>query len=130
MERYDEHGSLCTSYHHAVELIGRRWTGAILRVMRDGAERFSDIAAAIPGLTDRMLSERLKELEAEGIVERTVTPVTPVRIGYHLTPKGHALGPVLDAIATWAHAWVEVPGGQLHAEPRSGAPQLVERSAP
>jgi DNA-binding HxlR family transcriptional regulator len=129
MERYDEHGSLCISYHHAVELIGRRWTGAILHVMRDGAERFSDIAAAIPGLTDRMLSERLKELEAEGIVERRVTPVTPVRIGYHLTPKGHALEPVLDAIATWAHAWVAVPSGRGQAEACPEAPQLVERSA-
>ena len=74
--------------------------------MLHGAERFNDIAAAVPGLTDRMLSERLKELEAEGIVVRTVTPATPVRIAYRLTPKGRALWGVLDAVAAWAHEWL------------------------
>ena len=98
--------AVCAAYHRAVELIGRRWTGAILQVMFDGAERFSDIAAAVPGLTDRMLSERLKELESEGIVTRTVIPETPVRVEYHLTDKGRALYPVLEAIAVWAHDWL------------------------
>ena len=90
----------------------------------DGAERFSDIAAAVPGLTDRMLSERLKELEAEGVVTRTVTAETPVRIEYRLTPKGRALGCVLDAIGAWAHAWsaegdeskIPSPGGEGQGE--------------
>ena len=101
--------ALCPVYHRAVELIGRRWTGAIVRVLLDGAERFSDIAAAIPGLTDRMLSERLKELETEGIVTRRVLPEMPVRIEYHLTEKGRALGSVLDGVAAWAHAWLVEP---------------------
>src|SRR5215207_1524431 len=98
--------SLCPTYHRAIELIGRRWSGAILQVMRTGLTRFNDLAAAIPGLSDRMLSERLKELEAEQLIERRVIPATPVRVEYHLTPKGQALGEVLDAVAAWAHDWL------------------------
>ena len=121
MTSHLESGALCTAYHHAVELIGRRWTGAILRVLLDGAQRFSDVAAAVPGLTDRMLSERLKELETEGIVRRTVIPATPVRVEYHLTEKGRALGPVLDTIAAWAHDWLaEAPD-----QPESQAPAVA-----
>jgi len=98
--------SLCPRYHHAIELIGRRWSGAILQVMRGGVVRFSDLAAAIPGLSDRMLSERLKELEAEQLVERRVIPETPVRVEYRLTSRGEALGTVLDAVASWADTWL------------------------
>ena len=99
--------AFCPRYHHAVELIGRRWTGAILRAMLSGTERFSDLTATIPGLSDRMLSERLKELEAEGIVARTVLPETPVRVLYQLTPKGRALGTAVEAISGWAEEWLE-----------------------
>ncbi|HEY7296099.1 MAG TPA: helix-turn-helix domain-containing protein, partial [Dehalococcoidia bacterium] len=84
--------AFCPYFHRAVELIGRRWTGAILRAMLGGVVRFSDLTHTIPGLSDRMLSERLKELEAEGIVARSVIPETPVRIEYRLTAKGRALG--------------------------------------
>jgi DNA-binding HxlR family transcriptional regulator len=98
--------SLCPRYHHAIELIGRRWSGAILMVMRGGVVRFSDLAAAIPGLSDRMLSERLKELEAEQLVERRVIPETPVKVEYRLTARGEALGSVLDAVTAWAHDWL------------------------
>jgi DNA-binding HxlR family transcriptional regulator len=101
--------AFCPVYHRAVELIGRRWTGAILRAMISGATRFSDVTAAVPGLSDRLLSERLKELEAEGIVSRTVFPTTPVRIEYGLTPKGHALHDVIAAISEWAEAWATPP---------------------
>lgn len=97
---------LCPRFHYAVELIGRRWSGAILRAMLDGATRFSDITARVPGLSDRLLSERLRDLEAEGIVTRTVIPERPVRIEYHLTEKGQALGPVLDSVETWAQTWI------------------------
>src|SRR5690349_18490174 len=83
--------AICPRFHYAVELIGRRWTGAILQAMLGGATRFSDIAAAVPGLSDRLLSERLRELEGEDLVTRTVTPCIPVRIEYHLTDKGLAL---------------------------------------
>jgi DNA-binding HxlR family transcriptional regulator len=101
--------ALCPRYHHAIELIGRRWSGAILQVMRSGVVRFSDLAAAIPGLSDRMLSERLKELEAERLVERRVIPETPVRVEYRLTAQGEALGVVLDAVKSWADSWLGEP---------------------
>ena len=100
--------AFCPQYHHAVEVIGRRWTGAILRAMLYGRiSRFSDLIEAVPGLSDRMLSERLKELECEGIVQRTVIPETPVRIEYQLTEKGRALGDVVNAVAAWAGDWVD-----------------------
>jgi DNA-binding HxlR family transcriptional regulator len=98
--------AFCPSYHHAIELIGRRWTGAILRAMLAGEARFSDIAAAVPGLSDRLLSGRLKELEAEGIVRRTVVASTPVRVDYALTEKGQALSEVIAAVSTWAEQWL------------------------
>jgi DNA-binding HxlR family transcriptional regulator len=102
-------GAICPRYHRAIELIGRRWTGAILLALSGGAERFSALTAAVPGLSDRMLSERLKELEAEGIVRRTVLPTTPVTITYHLTEKGKALQAVMDAVQQWASAWITLP---------------------
>ncbi len=95
----------CPAYHHAIELIGRRWSGVIIRAMIHGATRFSDISAAIPGISDRLISERLKELEAEGVVVRTVAPSTPVRVDYALTDKGRALGDIVSAVAAWAEAW-------------------------
>jgi DNA-binding HxlR family transcriptional regulator len=98
--------AFCPYYHRAVELIGRRWTGAILRALLTGVERFSDVSAAIPGLSDRMLSERLKELEAEGIVVRLVHADKPVRVEYLLTAKGRALGSVVEAVSCWAETWI------------------------
>ena len=112
-------GTVCPLYHEAAELIGRRWTGAIVRAMMDGAVRFGDIAAAIPGISDRMLSERLKELETEGLAMRTVYPEHPVRIEYRLTEKGQDLGAVMDAIATWAHRWLASEGDLEPATPTS-----------
>lgn len=107
MATHDVHTGpgLCPLYHHAVELIGRRWTGAIIFVLLKGASRYSDLAAAIPDLTSKMLSERLKELEREGVVERRVIPETPVRVEYGLTEKGEALARPVEAIVAWAHAW-------------------------
>ncbi len=101
--------AFCPLYHRAVELIGGRWTGAILRALMNGLTRFSDLTEAIPGLSDRMLSERLKELEAEGIVERSVIPERPVRIEYHLTEKGRALETVIATISDWAAEWLVPP---------------------
>jgi DNA-binding HxlR family transcriptional regulator len=105
MESHDTDNAFCPMFHRAVELIGRRWTGAIIRAMRSGKTRFCDIGAAVPGLSDRLLSERLKELEAEAIVVRTVVPETPVRIDYHLTAKGNDLQTVFDEIGAWAYRW-------------------------
>ena len=100
--------NVCPQFHRAIELIGRRWTGAIVHVLMDGRARYCDIRAAVPDVSDRMLSERLKELEAEGIVTRIVTPDTPVRVEYELSNKGRALKSVLESVETWAHDWPSV----------------------
>ena len=107
---------LCPRFHYAVELIGRRWTGAILNALLSGATRYSDITNAVPGLSDRLLSERLRELEAEGIVERTVIPEMPVRIEYHLTEKGRSLESVLASVSQWAETWVEAPAAAARCD--------------
>ena len=99
--------SLCVRFHQASELIGRRWTGAIIFVLLRTRCRFAELRDAIPDITDRMLTERLQELEQEGIVVRTVIPESPVRVEYALTKKGHGLGSAIDAIAEWAHNWIE-----------------------
>src|SRR3954452_7581630 len=96
----------CSLYHRAVELVGKRWSGAILLVLMDGPLRFSEIRQLVPDLSDRLLSERLKELEAEGIVERTVIDDIPVRVEYALTDKGKALQPAVRALKSWANAWL------------------------
>ena len=98
---------LCARFHHASELIGRRWTGAIIFVMLRSRCRFATLREAIPDITDRMLSERLQELEHEGIVDRVVVPDTPVRVEYTLTRKGRALGKAIHAITDWAHTWID-----------------------
>jgi DNA-binding HxlR family transcriptional regulator len=102
--------AFCPTFHHAIELIGRRWTGVILRAMLSGEARFSDIASVVPGLSDRLLSERLKELEAEGIVTRTVVASTPVQVDYALTEKGQALNDVIVAVSSWAEQWLAPQG--------------------
>lgn len=101
----NELSAFCAVYQHTVELIGRRWTGAIVRALLSGVTRFSDLSETVPGLSDRMLAERLKELEAAGIVLRTVIPETPVRVEYSLTAKGRDLDAVIQAVAAWAERW-------------------------
>jgi len=96
----------CSLYHRAVELVGKRWTGAILLVLMGGPLRFSEVRQLVPDLSDRLLSERLKELEAEGIVQRTVIDDIPVRVEYELTGKGRALEPTVRALKRWANDWL------------------------
>ena len=96
----------CPLYHEAVELVGRRWTGAILRVLMDGALRFSEIAQAVPELSDRLLSERMKELESRGMVERRVIPGPPLRVEYELSRMGRELAPALSELQRWANRWL------------------------
>ena len=95
----------CSQYRRAVELVGKRWTGAIVLVLMDGPLRPSRIRQLVPDLSDRLLSERLRELEAEGIVERHVLSGHPVPVEYALTAKGRALGPAVSALKSWAHTW-------------------------
>ena len=97
---------LCVKFHKAVELIGGRWTGAIIQLLLRGRMRFAELRDAIPDISDRMLSERLRELEAEEVVQRHVVPETPVRVEYELTEKGRALEQALGAVGKWAERWV------------------------
>ncbi len=98
----------CPLYHEAVELIGRRWTGAIVEVLLQGGPmRFSEVAHAVPELSDRLLSERMKELEARGVVERRVLEGPPVRVEYELTRMGRSLEPALAELKAWAQRWLD-----------------------
>ena len=96
----------CSAYHQAVELIGKRWTGAIVFVLLDGPLRFSEVKLLVPEISDRLLSERMKELEAEGIVQRHVMDAMPVRVEYCLTEKGRALEPAVRSLKVWARSWL------------------------
>jgi len=125
--------TLCVRFHRASELIGRRWTGAIIYVLLRSRCRFATLRDAIPDITDRMLSERLQELEQEGIVERTVVPETPVRVEYALTRKGRALAGPIDAISEWADRYVELdaaPGKPSRkADRKTEQPAALRRRA-
>ena len=99
---------VCSRFHHAVELIGRRWSGAIISVMLGGPQCFNEMLAAVPGISDRLLTERLRELESEGLVRRTVIPGPPVRVSYELTEAGESLKPVIESLGRWAERWVKV----------------------
>ena len=115
---------LCSKFHRASELIGRRWTGAIIFMLMESRSRFATLRKEIPEITDRMLSERLFELEQEGIVERTVIPETPVRVEYALTKKGRELATAIDAIGDWAKKWIETDPVR-----RGGSSAFAEASA-
>lgn len=104
---------VCQVYHHAIEIIGRRWTGAVLFVLGEGPRRFCELREAIPEISDRLLTERLKELEEEGIVVREVGSGRPIQVIYRLTPKGEALQPVLKTLQEWAHAWQASAGSPV-----------------
>ena len=117
---------LCTRFHRASELIGRRWTGAIIFLLLKQTCRFATLRDAIPDITDRMLSERLQELEEEGLVERTVIPETPVRVEYSLTKKGKALAEPIGAIADWAEKYVAL---EPAARPPVRKPSRARKSA-
>src|SRR5258705_2047923 len=121
MKNRQETPELCNAFHAAIELIGRRWTGAIIFLLLKSRCRFATLRVAIPDITDRMLSERLQELEQEGIVRRTVIPETPVRVEYSLTKKGRALATAIDAMAAWAEKWValEPPSRKAAAPART-----------
>jgi DNA-binding HxlR family transcriptional regulator len=107
----DEVHKVCVRFHTAIELLGARWTGAVLRALFTGSHRFAEIKAAVPNLSDTMLSQRLRELEAAGILERHVMATSPVHVEYQLTQMGAELQPVLDAVIAWSHRWIPLPMG-------------------
>jgi DNA-binding HxlR family transcriptional regulator len=96
---------VCPHFHAAIELIGKRWTGAIVSALTEGPLRFGELGRAVPGLSDRLLSQRLRELEDAGVVEREVEPGTPVRVSYSLTEKGADLRPAISELRAWARRW-------------------------
>jgi DNA-binding HxlR family transcriptional regulator len=103
---YSGGAGVCPYFHEAVELLGKRWTGAIVHALLSGPMRFSELSHAIPQISDRLLSIRLKELEASGIVGREVADTAPVRVEYRLTPMGRALEPAIRSLRAWACEWL------------------------
>jgi DNA-binding HxlR family transcriptional regulator len=96
----------CPYFQDAVELIGRRWCGAITRSLLGGPLRFSELERTLPGISARALTQRLRELEEADVVARVVEPASPVRVSYELTTKGRALDEAVTAIEGWAHTWL------------------------
>ncbi|MGH2517012.1 MAG: winged helix-turn-helix transcriptional regulator, partial [Ktedonobacterales bacterium] len=125
--RYSE--NMCPRYQHAIEILGKRWTGLILRVLLNGPARFNELAEQLQVVADRVLSERLKELEAEGIITRQVFAEVPVRVEYRLTEKGRDLAPVIEAIQTWSEQWFDAPGAAPDAKKESLALTSGQRRA-
>ena len=119
--------ALCSRFHRASELIGRRWTGAIIYLLLRQPCRFATLRDAIPDITDRMLSERLQELEEEDIVVRTVLPEAPVRVEYSLTEKGRALTTAMNAIGAWAEEWITLEDAKPAGTRRRSAPDPLRR---
>jgi DNA-binding HxlR family transcriptional regulator len=110
-----------------MEILGKRWTGLIVNVLLEGPKRFSALATRLELVSERMLSERLKELELHGIVQRQVLPDSPIRVQYDLTAKGRALSGVVSAIENWASQWVSVPEG---CEPVDGEHAPLDEAHP
>jgi DNA-binding HxlR family transcriptional regulator len=100
-------GLVCAVYHQAIELIGKRWTGAIVSVLLRGPLRFHTLVGAVPGMSERLCADRLRELEAQGLVSRRVLPGPPVGVEYSLTEAGRDLNEALSALGKWAHRWIE-----------------------
>ena len=105
--RTEPGAGLCPVVEHAFTLLGKKWSGMVVHVLGAGPRRFSDLLHEVSDLSPRILTQRLKELESEHIVTRTVLPESPVRVEYELTDKGRALLPIMAGIADWAHAWAE-----------------------
>ncbi|BAU27316.1 HxlR family transcriptional regulator [Aneurinibacillus soli] len=101
-----DYSKMCPKYELAIDILGKKWSGLIIRVLLGGPRRFKDIKAQIPEMSDRMLTERIREFEEVGIMVRKVYPETPVRIEYELTEKGRGLEGVIEAIQEWSEKWM------------------------
>jgi DNA-binding HxlR family transcriptional regulator len=112
----------CRQFQHAVELIGRRWSGAILYEMFGGASRFTEIRDRVPGLSDRLLSQRLRELEAQGLVYREVIPDVPVQVRYTLTHSARELLPAIQILVAWGRKWLRPTRSSTTVEARAPRP--------
>jgi DNA-binding HxlR family transcriptional regulator len=101
-----DYSKMCPKYESAAELLGKKWTGLIIRVLLGGPKRFKEMKEQIPEMSDKMLTDRMKELESNGILTRTVYPEMPVRIEYELTDKGRNLEEVIHSIQNWGENWM------------------------
>ncbi|HLW59503.1 MAG TPA: helix-turn-helix domain-containing protein [bacterium] len=118
----------CPYFQRAAELIGRRWTGAVLRAMLAGPLRFSQLERAVPAISARALVQRLRELGEAGLIERSVETGTPIHVTYTLTEKGRSLEDAVKHLEHWAHHWLVPHGidphrhlaGKVRAAARSG----------
>jgi DNA-binding HxlR family transcriptional regulator len=105
----DKISEFCPIYAELFDMLSRRWMGIILRVLMSGPHRFSEILAAVPGLSDPLLTQRLRELEARKVVERHVIPASPVRVEYRLTEAGRDLETTVRTLSRWAEKWMKAP---------------------
>jgi len=104
-----EFDQMCPYFHKAMTILGKKWTGQILRSFIEGSRRFTDISTYVHGISDRLLSQRLQELEGEDIILRQVYSSRPVIVEYSLTDKGQALRQVVEAVQRWADRWIDDP---------------------
>lgn len=107
MRRCDHRSPVCHRYQRTAELLGRRWSAAVLRVTLDGPARFAEIRGSVDGLSARLLAERLRELESAGLIERRELGAGAVE--YRLTEKGRALAPVIHEIEAFVARWEPDP---------------------
>lgn len=110
---------LCATYLAALDILAKSWNGMIIAVLEDGPLRFSEVAARVPAIADRMLAARLKELEARSLVVRRVDPGPPVRVSYELTPAGRGFREVAEAIRRWGKMLLDAERPRAH--PRRAA---------
>jgi len=97
---------ICRRFQTAADLVGRRWTALIVQQLQGGPRRYSELLEALDVVSERMLIQRLKELERAEVVERRVMDLRPVRVEYRLTGKGRALGRVVCGLQRWAEQWI------------------------
>jgi DNA-binding HxlR family transcriptional regulator len=98
---------MCAKFQSAVDLLGKRWTPLIVQLLLKRPHRYSELATELEVVTEGMLSQRLKELERAEVVQRRVIDEQPVRVEYHLTDKGRALGRVISGLERWADEWIQ-----------------------
>lgn len=103
----DSEWAECSAFQRGCELLGRRWTGIIVYTLLQKPHRFNELLNAIPSISDRLLTERLRELEEAGLVERRVIPESPVRVEYHLTEAGLDAREIVSTIYIWSNKWLE-----------------------
>lgn len=98
--------TICPKFEKAISLLSQRWTALVVYQLLHGKQRFSEIQSSI-GISGKVLSDRLKELEKQDLVKREVIPATPVIIEYSLTEKGFSMEPILRSIENWSQAWMK-----------------------